>query len=619
MDDFDLGEELLNDHQDAEKNQIDKALEQSKTDPGALFEPEILDFLKEIRRNNPAEWARIRTRFKNANKNNSVTLLDKLVKAFGNGDATNESKADKVVALLQEKGSFFHNQDREPFVSFEHDGHTEVYSLQSTGFLEWAGYTFFKEMGQTAGETTLKSATDSLSGLAKYEGEQHDTFIRIAKYGDGYVIDRCSDDWSVVHIYPGGWEVLNSSPVKFWRTETMREIPTPLKNNVKGVDDVLWKHLNIPKEDRLLLLAFILECLRPETPFVIIEFLGGQGTSKSTTQSNARDLIDPNAVNLRAAPKTTEEIFVGAANNYIVSFNNLSHLAASMQDALCILATGGGVATREYYTNFGEALMETKRPVMMNGISNLATAQDLIDRTIRLILPEIEEYKEESTLKEDFLKDKPAILAAIYDLFAQTLKKLPDIKIKNPPRMADFARLGEAMSQVLGHEPGEFVSVYNEARRQAIIHALDGSPVALALQELLKEHPSSLDYVLMKDALKRLEDYKPWGEAWPKSPQGLGNIIRRNQHGLKAIGINVIFHNRNKKGVYITIKRIPFFNEKNNVGNKSTPSTPSTPINGTGVKGVNDVDLNPTQISERKKDTGANQNTPQETADVEYF
>ena len=168
------------------------------------------------------------------------------------------------------------------------------------------------------------------------------------------------------------------------------------------------------------------------------------------------------------------------------------------------------------------------------------------------------------------------------------------------------------MSQVLGYEQVEFVSVYKEARRQAILHALDGSPVALAIQELLKEHPSSLDHVLMKDALKLLEEYRPWGEAWPKSPQGLGNIIRRNQPGLKAIGINVIFHSRNKKGVYITIKHIPFFSEKNNVENKSTPSTPSTPINGAGVKGVDSVDLNSTQISEQKKDTAANQSTPDE-------
>ncbi|HBT87737.1 hypothetical protein [Desulfobacter sp.] len=662
-DDFDLGEQLHEDSQQSTEKLIFDAIELSKTDPGAMYEPEVLEALQHVAATDPAGYARYRADFKSANKNNSVTRLDKLIDAFAGGSKGDDTKADKLVELLQERGTFFYNKAREAFVSFERDEHIEVWPLQSTGFQEWAGYTFFKELGKTAGETTLKSATDSLSGLAKYDGEEHETFIRAAQYGKGYVLDLCNGAWSVVHIYPGGWEILKNSPVKFWRTETMREIPTPTKTGVRGVNDVLWKHLNILEEDRVLLLAFILECLRPETPFVIAELIAGQGCAKSTTQGNIRDLIDPNAVNLRAAPKTSEDIFVGAGNNWLASYNNLSHLSAPMQDALCTLATGGGFASRQLYTNFDEVLLECKRPVMMNGISSLATAQDLIDRAIRFNLPEIAEYREEAILQEEFIQDKPEILAAIYDLFAQTLKKLPDIVVKNPPRMADFTRLGEAMSQVLGHEPGAFLSLYNEVRAQAIINALDGSPVALAIQDFLEAHPLGLNQVLMKDALERLEEFKPSGEAWPKTPRGLGDILRRTKPGLKAIGINVIFYARTKKGVQVTIEPIPFFHEKNKDQNQRTPRTPHTPetvttgvsadkkwctlenqctpdihqngqhtpnvhptytaenrmVMGKGVHSVRGVRQNQTQIFEQKKDTGLNQSTPQENADVEYF
>ena len=659
-DDFDLGEQLHEDSKQSTEKLIFDAIELSKTDPGAMYEPEVLEALQHVAATAPAAYARYRADFKSANKNNSVTRLDKLIDAFAGGSKNNDTKVDMLVELLQARGTFFHNQNRDSFVSFERDGHTEVWPLLSIGFNEWAGYTFFKELGKTAGETTLKSATDSLSGLSKYEGGKHTTFIRVAQYGDGYVIDLYNDAWSVVHIYPGGWEVLQNSPVKFWRTETMREIPTPTKTGVRGVNDVLWKHLNIPESDKLLALAFILESFRPETPFVIAEFIAGQGSAKSTTQSNIRDLIDPNAVNLRAAPKTPEDIFVGAGNNWMASYNNLSHLSAQMQDALCTLSTGGGFASRKLYTNFDEALLECKRPVMMNGISSLATAQDLIDRTIRFNLPEITEYKEEAILQEQFDKDKPRILSAIYDLFAKTLEKLPVVKLKKPPRMADFARLGEAMTLSLGYSHGVFIKQYEDAREQAIINALDGTPVALAIQDLLKAIPTGLDYVLMKDALKRLEEYKPYGDSWPRSPKGLGDILRRIKPGLNAIGINVIFHTRSKTGVHITIEPIPFFSEKNKDQNQSTPSTPSTPNAGTTVlsssekgctlknqstpqvhqngqstpqvhpkytaetrmvigEGVHGVLQNQTQIFEQKKDTGLNQSTPKESADVEYF
>ena len=634
MDSFDLSEQLLDDQQEIETNIIKDAIEKSKTDPGAMYEPEILEALQEISICNPAEYARYRSEFKKANKDNSVVQLDKLVTVTSEKNV--DSKADELVALLQTKGTFFHNQDRDAFVYFQQNDHLEVWPLKSTGFEEWAGYTFFKDQFKTAGESTLKTATGSLSGLAKYDGEQHETFLRVAQHGKGYVIDLCNDMWSVVSIHPDGWEVLNVSPVKFWRTETMREIPVPSKKGVEGVEgvcqnsqqifdgkggvpDVLWKHLNISEEDRLLLLAWILESLRPETPFVIAEFIGGQGTAKSTTQSNIRDLIDPNAVNLRAAPKTPEDIFVSAGNNYIASYNNLSHISAPMQDAYCTLATGGGFAGRKLYTNFDEAVMETKRPVMLNGISSLATAQDLIDRTIRFDLKEIEVFKEESVLNDKFLKDKPGILSSLFDLFSKTLKKLPDIKIEKPPRMADFARLGEAMSQVLGNEAGTFISLYNEARQQAIINALDGSPVALAIQDLL-ERFGSLNNVLMKNALEKLAEYRPsWGEAWPKSPQGLGNILRRNKPGLKAIGIDIIFHNRNNQGMCITIKRAPLFTSKINTGNKSTQSALSTPLNGKSVDCVNSAYQNSTQIFEKKGGMPEIESTPDEVSDYEIF
>lgn len=607
MDSFNLSEQLLDDQQKSKTIIIKKAIEKSKIDPGAMYEPEILEILQEIAKHTPADYARYRSEFKKTNKENSVTQLDKLISNAGEAGPV-DTKADELVELLQTKGEFFHNQDREAFVSFKQDGHIEVWSLLSKGFEEWAGYTFFKDQGKTAGESTLKTATSSLSGLAKYDGEKHETFLRVAAYKNGYVIDLCNDDWSVVCINPDGWEVLKDSPVKFWRTETMRGIPVPSK---KGVLGVLWKYLNISIEDRLLLLAWMLEALRPETPFVIAEFIGGQGTAKSTTQSDIRDLIDPNAVNLRAAPKTPEDIFVSAGNNWIASYNNLSHISAPMQDAYCTLATGGGFASRKLYTNFDEALMETKRPVMLNGISSLATAQDLIDRTVRFNLQEIEIYKEESELKNKFSEDKPEIMGSIFDLFSKTLKKLPDIKIEKPPRMADFARLGEAMSQVLGNKANTFISLYNEARKQAIINALDGSPVALAIQDLLNRS-GSLDHILMKDALEKLSEYRPRGEAWPKSPRGLGDILRRNKPGLKAIGINVIFHNRSKQGVHITIEREPLFNSKNNMRNQHTPHTYHTPINGKGVLGVHGVCQNDRQIFDEKKGVIEIKNTPDE-------
>ena len=152
---------------------------------------------------------------------------------------------------------------------------------------------------------------------------------------------------------------------------------------------LLWQHVNIPADRRLLVLTWLLDCFRPDTPFPILELVGEQGSAKSTTQSVLRSLVDPNKVMLRGRPKTVEDIFVAAQNNWLVSYENLSGLTAEQQDAFCTLATGGGFASRQLYTNGEEHVMETKRPVVLNGIAVVATRPDLIDRVIHVSMPVI--------------------------------------------------------------------------------------------------------------------------------------------------------------------------------------------------------------------------------------
>lgn len=56
-------------------------------------------------------------------------------------------------------------------------------------------------------------------------------------------------------------------------------------------------------------------------------------------------------------------------------------MPAAMADALCRLCTGGGYATRMLYENYQEALFNVTRPVLINGITQVAYQPDLLDRS----------------------------------------------------------------------------------------------------------------------------------------------------------------------------------------------------------------------------------------------
>jgi hypothetical protein len=544
----------------ADQQAVESAINQMKHDPGAVFEPSAIAAFQRLKANHPAEFQRQRSSVKK-NKASGVSLsdFDHLIK--GSAEDYEETTAHQLVSLIKRRCELFHSPERRGYASIkiadEHGEHQEHWPIDSPGFQEWLCHEYYKEtkatsssgIGVVPSEANIKQALLTANGIAKHEGAEETVWLRCAPYQNGYIIDLCDECWRVVEVLPTGWRVLTDSPVKFWRSTNMRPLPLP---GSTGNLEALWRFCNIPESGRVLVLAWVLESWRPDTPCPGLELVGTQGTAKSSTQERLRQIIDPNKVNLRSAPKSVEDIFVAAACNWLTSFNNLSHLTAQQQDALCTLATGGGYATRTFYTNTEETVIEAKRPWVINGIVPLVTAQDLNDRVIHIELMPVE-YIEEAEIAERWEADLPSILSGLFDLFSETLKVLPDVKLDRLPRMADFARLGTAMMQALG-EQGEFMALYESNRKDSISRGLEASPVACAVSELANADTLETP-VVFEGTLKQLlevlsRSHRQSGEHWPKSPRGLGDILRRQAPALKTMGVTVIIESKPKRDGY---------------------------------------------------------------------
>jgi len=541
---------------------VEKAVSQTESDPSAYLQQTVIDSLGVIKSCDPIGYETYRMQFKAANPKVRTGALDGLVKSF-NGNFDTDKLSEELVKLTCEYCELWHDSDGYGYASFEQENegvqHQQHWEVSSTGFGEWLARMAHTELGKAPSSETLKTVKNTLSGRARFDGQQHKVFRRIGKDENGYWIDLCDDVWKAVCITTKGWRIERRPSVRFIRTKAMRPLPSP---KLGEAYDQLWTFLNIPPEDQDLLLAWILETYRCDTPFPPLELTGEQGSAKSSTQTVIRSLIDPNQVMLRGRPKTVEDIYVSAKNNHLLSFENLSNISNDISDALCTVATGGGTAGRTLYTNDEETILEAHNPVVINGIGAVVLRQDLLDRTISICLPTIEQRKTEKDLSENIDRHLPSIFGGLLTLFSEALSQLDKVEIatEDLPRMADFAKLGEAMSAALGRERGFWLAKYHDHRKNAVRRTIDSSPVAvqcLRFIELGHNHQGTV-----KELLDRLNELRYVGieekEYWPRTPRGLGDVLRRIAPGMRLLGVHLSVENKPKRdGVHCLLRKIP--------------------------------------------------------------
>jgi putative DNA primase/helicase len=147
-------------------------------------------------------------------------------------------------------------------------------------------------------------------------------------------------------------------------------------------------------------------------------------------------------------------------------------LEPRLSDALCRLSTGGGIATRELWSNADEIIFDAQRPIMLNGIEDVATRPDLIDRSIFLYLPQIKESdrQDEALFWRAFEEARPCILGALLNAAAVALRSAGRVRFQQLPRMADFAVWAAAGEAGLRLKPGAFLEAYEKNRKDGTWH-----------------------------------------------------------------------------------------------------------------------------------------------------
>jgi DNA polymerase I-like protein with 3'-5' exonuclease and polymerase domains len=362
----------------------------------------------------------------------------------------------------------------------------------------------------------------------------------VAGYNGNIYLDLADPQWRVVEITPDGWSVIDDSPVKFRRPNTMYPLPEPVAG---GSLEELRPFVHLTDEDSWVrTVAAAVELLNPEGPYPVATINGEQGSSKTTLTRVFKTLVDPNKNAVRSVPRKDEDLMIAANNNWILCFDNLSRLSEEFSNSLCRLSTGGGVGTRELYTNEEEVVFDVKRPVVINGIQELAVRADLLDRANPLVTKKIpdSERKDEKKYWKDFNKAHPRILGALLTAAATALDKSRTLEYDTLPRMADFAIWVQAAESALGLETGRFMKAYEKSYMDANLIGIEASPIGPTILQIPDEWKGTATDLLTWLNGKATESTRKQ-RGWPKSGHDVSNDLRGIVPNLRRVGIEVSF------------------------------------------------------------------------------
>jgi hypothetical protein len=472
-----------------------------------------------------------------------------------------DSQATQLVDLIIESGAeLFHDPDDIPYITLSIGDHQETHNIDRLGHL--ANRLYFRAYGSALNSQTVQDAISVLRGKAIYDGPTYTVCTRLGAHNGALYLDIGDESRQAVEITATGWRLVSSQelPVRFRRPKGMHALPIPQRD---GSLHALDPFINAgDARDRTLIKGWLIGLFCRSGGRAILELLGEQGTSKSTLARMLRSLVDPRTAPLRAAPRDEGDLMIAASNGLIVAYDNLSHLNEAMSDALCRLSTGGGIGKRQLYMDLEEVTLEAQCPILLTGITSVATRSDMLDRTISMTLQPIppNERRTEESVWAAFEAVQPKIVGGLLDAVSAALANRDTVQLDRIPRLADFVIWVEAAGSSLGWAPGMFASAFDTNRSELDEIALESQPISQAVLSLMDKQKTwtGTASALLTKLGREVEDDTRRERSWPKGASQCSKQLKRLAPNFRRTGVEVSWGRGGRKGTRtITLRRVP--------------------------------------------------------------
>ena len=478
-------------------------------------------------------WSTLRSKYEPTNK-----VTNENIDKYDGKNEDKKGQIDILIDIVEDIETYRTSMD-ETYVTIQiRENNVNV---KSERFKKWIVSQFYNIESKIPTNDNIAKIILLLESRAMNEVNEVLVERRCATVDNCIYYDLKDDSCNVVKVSRDGWEIIKDPPVIFARTKKMYRQVTPERN---GNLDILDKWFRYKDENHLILQKVILVAsLIPNIARPIQVLHGEKGSSKTSTMKLVRDIIDPAIVPVVSIPKTIDDLAVYISKNYVPCFDNIDTISNQVSDLLCIAVTGGGHTKRKLYTDDEEQVMFFQRFIVLNGINVVATRPDLLDRCILLELERIppNERKEEKVLREEFEKDKPIILGAIFETLSKAMSIYDQVELNNLGRMADFTRWGYAIAEVLGIGGDKFLEAYLNNQNNANIEALESHPVGFAMYKFMEDKTvwsgSPTKLLSELEIVAGFEKIDTTNSNWAKTPNVLSRRLNEIKSNLLDVGI----------------------------------------------------------------------------------
>ena len=460
------------------------------------------------------------------------------------GNALERQSAVQVLARLASSARLFRSADGRLCAQVPVGDRFEIFGLKSAAFRDWLIDGFLIDQPEPPSSWAIRRVVGMLEARARFNDAIPEVFVRVGRDGVGqnapYFLDLGDPSGRAIEIHPQGWFVVDRPDVHFRRPAGQLPLPVPSPD---GSIDLLRPYVNLSDDDFRLLITWMTASLRPVGPYPILVLSGPQASAKTTLATMIRLLIDPQVCPVLYPPDSTQNLMATAVNGWLLAYDNISTIRRWMSDTLCQLVFGAGFAGRALFTNDERTVIFAQRPVFLSGIDDFVQWPDLRDRCVFLHLSPIPPTRRraQDELWSAFHADYPRMLGGLLDAIVGGLRELPSVHLNELPRMADYAKWGEAVGRGLGWESGSFLAIYNDNRREATEALLEDSMVASVMLALARKGinwsgtPLELYRKITENAGKAT------GPRWPKTVHAFGNELRRIAPQLRLHGLSIAF------------------------------------------------------------------------------